>query len=787
LSGWRWAAACIITFALAVAAVAPTTRDFGLTWDEPTYRKSQIPARRWCAEFVHARSWADLQSLCESTRLLSAWPYTQLETNAHPPLAGELNLVTLELFGGALGDITARRLASVLEFCATITIVFGFLARRYGAWVGGIAATALMLMPRVYGQAHLIDTDTPGLLLWTGAAFSFWNALHAPTGRRWRILLGILVGMAFLNKISAILVLVPLGAWGVGCAVVDIVNGRARTGAIATLIDGCVTTAAMLLPLGLAGSEVMRLASLLPPPQLTNLLANGPESYLPGAILVAPLLIWGIRELVRRQFPSHPIWGLERPKLETLWAILAFAPAVAWLGNPAWWRATIPRLAHYAAIVLGRHSAVGENRIIYLGDLYDYSLPWHNAWALIGVTVPAGILAAAAVGMLVALGDVRRDPLKLYILSLLVTLPIVRMFPTPAHDGVRLFLPTFVSVAILASWGVVALADNFAQRLGMASVWPRLALSGIVLGSACGQLVRVHPFELSYYNELIGGPRGAWRRGFELAYWYDAFNRETLADLNRRLPPGASLISASEYSTPPTFPALQALGLLRPDIDLEAKGGEFQYRCLLTHDSKSTAFSRIIFALKPWYARRPTQLGGARVVTIADPVAVSRAWALALLTDEPPVRRAEPARAPEWVHAHCSWLARLWGDGLKRIPRPTVHEPSFAWANRDPDGLRAAARGIVEGKPTSGDPGTRRLLALLTRADAPGLHRDLSGTLLRARPEALVEAVEILIRRGDDLRRVLLRVPYTELGPPFSESPEGNYLDAELAIPRASG
>ena len=31
------------------------------------------------------------------------------------------------------------------------------------------------------------------------------------------------------------------------------------------------------------------------------------------------------------------------------------------------------------------------------------------------------------------------------------------------------------------------------------------------------------PYELSYYNELVGGPRGAWERGFELTYWYDAF------------------------------------------------------------------------------------------------------------------------------------------------------------------------------------------------------------------------------------------------------------------------
>ncbi len=49
-----------------------------------------------------------------------------------------------------------------------------------------------------------------------------------------------------------------------------------------------------------------------------------------------------------------------------------------------------------------------------------------------------------------------------------------------------------------------------------------------MLGSAALALVRIHPYELSYYNELVGGPRGAWQRGFELTYWYDAFTDKVL-------------------------------------------------------------------------------------------------------------------------------------------------------------------------------------------------------------------------------------------------------------------
>ena len=70
-----------------------------------------------------------------------------------------------------------------IEFALTITILFGFLARRYGPWVGGVAAGSLLLMPRLYGQAHLIDTDIPGLFLWAATALAFWKGLHEPNAR----------------------------------------------------------------------------------------------------------------------------------------------------------------------------------------------------------------------------------------------------------------------------------------------------------------------------------------------------------------------------------------------------------------------------------------------------------------------------------------------------------------------------------------------------------------------------------------------------------------------------
>src|SRR5260370_28142434 len=97
---------------------------------------------------------------------------------------------------------------------------------------------------------------------------------------------------------------------------------------------------------------------------------------------------------------------------------------------------------------------------------------------------------------------------------MLAALPVMRMLPTPAHDGVRLFLPTFFFLAAMAGWGAVWAADGLARVVRARRTWlARAAVAALVLGPSTYQLVKVHPFELSYDNELIGGPPAALERG----------------------------------------------------------------------------------------------------------------------------------------------------------------------------------------------------------------------------------------------------------------------------------
>jgi hypothetical protein len=357
------------------------------------------------------------------------------------------------------------------------------------------------------------------------------------------------------------------------------------------------------------------------------------------------------------------------------------------------------------------------------------------------------------------------------------------MFKTPAHDGVRLFLPTFFFLAAMAGWGTLWLAELI-ERLtdSWAMRWPRVLATGLVLVPSAWQLVTTHPYELSYYNELVGGPRGAWKSaGFELTYWYDAFNARTLAEIDAKLPRGAQIDFLNDKTNPMTFFELQSLGELRPDVVLGWRDlNHFPFAWLLTQDSKASAFTRLLFAMGPWYEVRPRQLGGLPVARVMGPEAVSRAWALWLLMDAPDDQPEQKAKAPAWVHRYAPSLGRFWGEGLVKVRRLNFHKAVLEWARTDPEGFRAAARALAargeRGLDPSGDPGAQRLLRVLSRYPSQDVGR-FARILLRARPEALVEAAEILTTRPDDVRKVVTRYSYTDpadLGGPLDRDiPKG--------------
>ena len=304
-TGKRWGWATLGVFLFAVVAIAPSVGNFGYTYDEPAYRYSQMLSQQWWERLARG----EFKAILEPDALLYYWPYGRHGINFHPPLAGQLNLLTYKLFGGILKDVPARRMASALEFAVTVTMLFGFMAKRYGGWTGLVAGGSLLFMPRVFGQAHLIDTDMPGLMLWAAAGLAFWKGITQEKAGLWRVAVGVLVGLAFVEKMGAVLVVLPILGWiavtSFAPAIKSLVRMKPDRGA---WVDGILSSSLMIVPLGLAYLEIRRLAVAFLTiqsamgmsgrqisPASTDLFRDHPQTWMPGGILLVPLIVWIVR------------------------------------------------------------------------------------------------------------------------------------------------------------------------------------------------------------------------------------------------------------------------------------------------------------------------------------------------------------------------------------------------------------------------------------------------------------------------------------------------------------
>ena len=221
------------------------------------------------------------------------------------------------------------------------------------------------------------------------------------------------------------------------------------------------------------------------------------------------------------------LWHRARwPKLA---AVLLIGPAVFFLSWPWLWIAPVAHLREYFAFHLG-HAAYN---VWYLGQLYPRA-PWHYPFVITAATTPALVLLCALAG--IPRGWPRRgvDPRKaLLLLGLAVAILPSALPNSPKYNGERLFLPAFPFLAAIAggtfAWVQQRFANAMAGRRDGARVTAlaTFGLAILVLTSGVRGAVNLHPYQLAYYNELVGGTWGATLKGFETIYWGQVFQEGT--------------------------------------------------------------------------------------------------------------------------------------------------------------------------------------------------------------------------------------------------------------------
>lgn len=543
-------------------------------------------------------------------------------------MGGYLNLVTYGMMNNIWDDISARRLAGALSFAIIVAIATTLTASRFGLVPSIVAAAGLLFMPRPMGHAHVIGTDMPLMLFWVVTATSFWYGWN---DRRWQWVFGISWAALFNVKFSGAVIGAPLLLSGL------IPFIRLPGQIIRRYLWWTCVLALPVLPVAFT-----LLFSEQPPDQhgpfkelIVAVAVWGREHpSLLGSLLFWPLVVYSLFHATtrpsERTLPHWPVW------LELSWIALAVTPLAAIALNPTWWHDTIPSLARYFDLNLHRRGRLPDINIFYLGKQYVYSLPWENAFVLSAVTVPFGTLLLALIGVarLLTGGLVPHRGFLVYALLHMLTLPFFRMAGTPAHDGVRLFLPTFFFLAVFAGAGTQSLLDMATSTSNRRFC----SLMVIAVGPIWSAIdwARIHPFELSYYN--VGLPRAVdW--GFEPTYWYDAATLPFLEQCESVLPPKATVtVHLDPMINPEVFFQLQHLGWLRSDLELEPSPNEpFTWAWLLTHSSKATPFTRLVYAFEPV---AEVQCEGVRLFSLVSPDAIATAWALHSLV-------VRPGRGPE--------------------------------------------------------------------------------------------------------------------------------------------
>ncbi len=317
-------------------------------------------------------------------------------------------------------------------------------AKSAHRWEGFFASLALVLMPRVYGHAHLASLETITNLTCTAAVLAvaaWWNGA-APPSRRVALLTGVVMGLALLTKIQAVLIPIPVILWALW---------RWRTKAI------------------------------------------------------VPLLVWGVTANV---------------VFFALWPYLWLDP-----------------IGHFLEY-LGRTTNRATIHCFYFGVRYDdKAVPWHYPFVMFAVTVPVGLHLLGAWGVWRERSEVRSqksegggaddERWRLWLLLACTVFPLV-VFALPGvavYDGERLFLTVFPLWAVFVGRGLgrgwrLAAGTPFAT-LPHCIVWAVVLWSG-------GIAMKVHPHQLNFYSELIGGQSGAYQSGMELDYWGTGITRSLL-------------------------------------------------------------------------------------------------------------------------------------------------------------------------------------------------------------------------------------------------------------------
>ena len=145
---------------------------------------------------------------------------------------------------------------------------------------------------------------------------------------------------------------------------------------------------------------------------------------------------------------------------------------------------------------------------------------WHYPWILTFITVPLVTLIPFFTGWISII--IRPNRTNVFLLfNALFPLLLISLPGVPKYDGERLFLPAFPFICLVAGMGIHQIF-LLAKRFRWGKIF-YLLYASLFVWTAYSSIIKIHPYQSSYFNEVIGGVDGAAQKGFEPEYWGNAY------------------------------------------------------------------------------------------------------------------------------------------------------------------------------------------------------------------------------------------------------------------------
>ena len=504
-----------LIFVASLALLLATT-DIGFTRDEGFYFRAASLYSGWFEE-LWANFWAgDLAASFSQQNIDQHWSYNP----EHPVLMKSAFALSHLLFHDALGVLsssTAFRLPAMISASALLSGVYLFARQLAGRLAGLVAVAALLFQPRFFFHAHLACFDVPITALWFWVVYAYWRSWES---NRWALIAGVLFGLALSVKLNA-----------------------------------------FFLPVVLVAHWVLT--------RLREFRFNRPDDGASPTISLPPI-----------------------PK--AFWSMLVFGPLLFYALWPRHWFDTFERIQWY----MNFHLQHEHYFVYYFGqNLQIPPFPISYPTVMTLVTIPVVILIAFGIGavhyirksgqwgrlkeMADALRNRRwpepdndadwRGTGLLLAINIACPIALISMPDTPIFGGTKHWMPAMPFVAIVAGIGVVAtvrglrpivetLTGRF-SHLAMPVVTALLA-AAVVVPAAYATAVN-HPHGTSYYNELIGGERGAADREMFRQFWGHS-SRHGLPWLNEHAAEGAGVWRHNTIAM--AWEAYRNEEMIRPDL-----------------------------------------------------------------------------------------------------------------------------------------------------------------------------------------------------------------------------